>query len=484
MTDAVEPSPPRSPARRRRRRRIVLLALLLFGVWLTRWVYLHITLRPTPRPEHWIEQIERLDPPPPGAYSYDQAIRILEDAVQQMVDLDITYASPWRRRELLRADELRAWGGAFASEDFSKARAMLVTLGKRHWQLERASCETPPLIESSTFRPTWTNARVLLDHAQWSWAEDGQVDVVLEDWRTVARLARDTGRSRRRTDRRLEHVLYDRLAFAMTEWATEAMRQHALECGALGRLAGQEACLCPLIHARAWALEIERIMGPELPANEYCAGERPALMAMLEYNYVREHGDWLDVSEAVRWSTVVHQSIPPMQAPIPNRAWNLLSPAFHDFAEAVEVVDTMLAYPEDAVDLPAAKAISDAQGDAAALGALQGFPEYFVLGSGDVMVLLYGVRCRIGAALTCLAIRDFHLSRGRFPDELGELVPEFLPRLPIDYGDRNRLRYRREGDGFILYSVGWNGVDDGGVPRDPTAVFNEINPDMVFVTYP
>ena len=97
---------------------------------------------------------------------------------------------------------------------------------------------------------------------------------------------------------------------------------------------------------------------------------------------------------------------------------------------------------------------------------------------------MYSVRCHMNAALTCLAIRDFHLSRGRFPNELNELVAAFLPRLPIDYGDRQVLRYRREGVGFVLYSVGWNGVDDGGVSLRPDHEFDERNLDIVFVTYP
>jgi hypothetical protein len=45
------------------------------------------------------------------------------------------------------------------------------------------------------------------------------------------------------------------------------------------------------------------------------------------------------------------------------------------------------------------------------------------------------------------------------------LTPDLLQAVPIDYMDGQPLRYRRNADGtFLLYSVGENGVDDGGNP--------------------
>jgi hypothetical protein len=44
-------------------------------------------------------------------------------------------------------------------------------------------------------------------------------------------------------------------------------------------------------------------------------------------------------------------------------------------------------------------------------------------------------------------------------------VPEFVPAVPLDPIDGQPLRYRPNADGtFLLYSVGENGVDDGGNP--------------------
>jgi len=78
---------------------------------------------------------------------------------------------------------------------------------------------------------------------------------------------------------------------------------------------------------------------------------------------------------------------------------------------------------------------------------------------------LLDLRSRVAAeaAVAMLAIEEFRHREGRYPDRLDELVPAFLPRLPIDYSDRQALRYRIIGDRYTLYSVAEDGKDDGGV---------------------
>ena len=45
-------------------------------------------------------------------------------------------------------------------------------------------------------------------------------------------------------------------------------------------------------------------------------------------------------------------------------------------------------------------------------------------------------------------------------------APDFLPATPLDYMYGKSLCYRlQDGDHFLLYSVGEDGVDDGGDPR-------------------
>jgi hypothetical protein len=69
----------------------------------------------------------------------------------------------------------------------------------------------------------------------------------------------------------------------------------------------------------------------------------------------------------------------------------------------------------------------------------------------------------VDQAIVACALERHRLARGRFPDQLAALVPEFLERLPHDLVTGAAFIYRPMEDGqFILYSVGWNGRDDGG----------------------
>ncbi|MCP5526867.1 MAG: hypothetical protein H7A47_08690 [Verrucomicrobiales bacterium] len=70
--------------------------------------------------------------------------------------------------------------------------------------------------------------------------------------------------------------------------------------------------------------------------------------------------------------------------------------------------------------------------------------------------------------LTAIALKRFHLAQGRWPESLEELVPDLLPAIPRDWMDGQPLRYRSSGaEEFLLYSVGEDGVDDGGDPGEP-----------------
>lgn len=68
------------------------------------------------------------------------------------------------------------------------------------------------------------------------------------------------------------------------------------------------------------------------------------------------------------------------------------------------------------------------------------------------------------AMLAC-ALERHRLAHGQFPASLEALVPSFIERLPSDIIKGGPLHYRRsDEDRFALYSIGWNGVDDGGEP--------------------
>jgi hypothetical protein len=72
---------------------------------------------------------------------------------------------------------------------------------------------------------------------------------------------------------------------------------------------------------------------------------------------------------------------------------------------------------------------------------------------------------QINQALIACALEHFRLTHdGEYPEELGALVPQFLGAIPHDVIGGGPFHYRQASDHtFVLYSVGWNRRDDGGV---------------------
>jgi len=78
------------------------------------------------------------------------------------------------------------------------------------------------------------------------------------------------------------------------------------------------------------------------------------------------------------------------------------------------------------------------------------------------------LRCRahLDLARTALAIERYRLATGGVPDQLAELVPQYLDAVPIDPFDGQPLRYRRTEAGYRLYSIMEDAQDNGGLTRD------------------
>jgi hypothetical protein len=75
--------------------------------------------------------------------------------------------------------------------------------------------------------------------------------------------------------------------------------------------------------------------------------------------------------------------------------------------------------------------------------------------------------------VAALALKRYQLKHGAYPAQLSALVPEFLPQAPRDPVDGKSLRYRLNPDGsFLLYSIGEDGVDNGGDPKPSSNLSN------------
>jgi hypothetical protein len=65
------------------------------------------------------------------------------------------------------------------------------------------------------------------------------------------------------------------------------------------------------------------------------------------------------------------------------------------------------------------------------------------------------------ARLAC-RLEEYRIAHGQYPDKLDEL-PDLPAHLNQEVLSEQPLRYQRKGDGYLLYSIGWNQKDHGGV---------------------
>jgi len=63
------------------------------------------------------------------------------------------------------------------------------------------------------------------------------------------------------------------------------------------------------------------------------------------------------------------------------------------------------------------------------------------------------------------ALRRYRCRTGQFPNRLAALVPADIPSIPKDRFSGEPLIYRRTAKGYLLYSVGPNKADDGGIEK-------------------
>jgi hypothetical protein len=84
---------------------------------------------------------------------------------------------------------------------------------------------------------------------------------------------------------------------------------------------------------------------------------------------------------------------------------------------------------------------------------------------GDVSFLIpreTQQRASLDLAVTALALQRYSLAHADLPETLSQLVPDYLAAVSEDPFDGAPLRYKRVGQGFVVYSVGEDGKDDGG----------------------
>jgi hypothetical protein len=64
------------------------------------------------------------------------------------------------------------------------------------------------------------------------------------------------------------------------------------------------------------------------------------------------------------------------------------------------------------------------------------------------------------------ALAAYQRDQGRYPKDLDALAPKYLKKIPNDLFSGNPLIYRPSENGYLLYSVGVNGLDEKGQSYD------------------
>jgi hypothetical protein len=71
---------------------------------------------------------------------------------------------------------------------------------------------------------------------------------------------------------------------------------------------------------------------------------------------------------------------------------------------------------------------------------------------------------RVNEAKLACALERYRMAQGRLPDTLEVLAPQFVESIPHDLIGGQPLKYGRANNGsYVIYSVGWNEKDDGGI---------------------
>jgi len=83
-------------------------------------------------------------------------------------------------------------------------------------------------------------------------------------------------------------------------------------------------------------------------------------------------------------------------------------------------------------------------------------------GMERVLAAISRIKGRLQCSVAALAAESYRLKHGRWPERPDQLVPDFLPSWPTDPIDGQPLRWLRQPDGLLIYSIGPDGKDNGG----------------------
>jgi hypothetical protein len=101
--------------------------------------------------------------------------------------------------------------------------------------------------------------------------------------------------------------------------------------------------------------------------------------------------------------------------------------------------------------------------------------------SGDAVTRDVKAIARTRTAVASLAIERYRLAKGSLPEKLDDLVPTYLKAIPQDPFDGKPLRYKKLAKGYVVYSVGDDGEDNGGAEKNSEGSTVGKGTDITFI---
>ncbi len=92
------------------------------------------------------------------------------------------------------------------------------------------------------------------------------------------------------------------------------------------------------------------------------------------------------------------------------------------------------------------------------------------------ITLSFQAQCRL--ARVAVAVESYRNRHGKLPNQMNDLVPAYLDKIPDDPFSASGVLYQRTAEGYRIYSVDEDGLDDGG--KDHTERNKPLTSDLVF----
>jgi hypothetical protein len=150
---------------------------------------------------------------------------------------------------------------------------------------------------------------------------------------------------------------------------------------------------------------------------------------------------------------------------------------------AIIYIDLMSRYIE-ATKLPAHERVEAANAVNTKFEETSGIhviPRIIMPAFSRVAIIDVRAAARLRTARAGLAVQRYRLAAGKLPDTLADLMPTYLDTVPKDPFDGKELRYKKLETGFVVYSIGKDGNDDGGKERPRKRTGPPASWDVTFI---